>query len=265
MLIDVHGYFYTDRSGRADWRERNQARLSAGSRIGITAHVASILGTWGHTSPTYFPSPADLTHANAAMQVLQGEHPGLVFGYCAVNPNFAEHALEQIEVGLSHGMIGIKLAASRRADDPLLDPIAEAAAEAKVPVLHHVWHHRNREWPGQEASDTLELERLAGRHPDVQFIVAHIGGGGDWAHTLRLARQVRNFWIDISGSGIDVDMMDQAVEAVGPDRLLFGTDVTMGTGWGKLRYLESLGLRSDELERIRSGNAIGIFPKGTFG
>ena len=149
MLIDVHGHFYTERSGRSDWRERNEARLNAGSRIGITAHVASILGTWGHTSPTYFPSPDDLTHANAAMRALQDQHAGLVFGYCAVNPNFIEHALEQIDVGLSHGMIGIKLAASRRADDPLLDPIAQAAATAKVPVLHHVWHHRSREWPGR--------------------------------------------------------------------------------------------------------------------
>ena len=265
MLIDVHAHFYTDRSGRTDWRERNQARVRAGERMGVTAHIASILGTWGHRSPTYFPSTDDLTHANAAMRALQEHHPGLVFGYCAVNPNFAEHALEQINIGLSHGMIGIKLAASRRADDPLVDPIARAAAEAKVPMLHHVWHHRNREWPGQEASDTLELGRLADRHPDVHFIVAHLGGGGDWAHTLRVARQVPNLWIDISGSGIDVDMIDRAVEVVGPERLLFGTDITMGTGWGKLRYLASLGLRSDELERIRSGNAITIFPEGTFG
>ncbi len=265
MLIDVHGHFYTERSGRSDWRERNEARLNAGSRIGITAHVASILGTWGHTSPTYFPSPDDLTHANAAMRALQDQHAGLVFGYCAVNPNFIEHALEQIDVGLSHGMIGIKLAASRRADDPLLDPIAQAAATAKVPVLHHVWHHRSREWPGQEASDTLELARLAERHPDVQFIVAHLGGGGDWAHTLRVVQRVRNLWIDISGSGVDIDMMHLALDAVGPDRLLFGTDVTMGTGWGKLRYLEALGLGSEALDRIRSGNAIAIFPSGVFG
>src|SRR5204863_137725 len=63
MLIDVHAHFYHDRSPRADWRERNASRLAAGDKIGITIHVASILGSWGGTSPTYFPSPADLRTA----------------------------------------------------------------------------------------------------------------------------------------------------------------------------------------------------------
>ena len=43
----------------------------------------------------------------------------------------------------SRGAIGIKLLASRRADDPLLDPIAELAAEHGLPVLHHIWQHRH--------------------------------------------------------------------------------------------------------------------------
>src|SRR5438034_7721248 len=55
-------------------------------------------------------------------------------------------------------MIGIKLAASRRASDPLLDPICELARERGVPVLHHVWQHRRRDWPGQEASDAVRSE-----------------------------------------------------------------------------------------------------------
>jgi hypothetical protein len=80
MLIDVHAHFYTERSSRADWRERNASRLAAGERVGITFHVASILGTWGRTSPTYFPSPADLTHANAALRGVQRAQPTRVRG-----------------------------------------------------------------------------------------------------------------------------------------------------------------------------------------
>ena len=264
MLIDVHGHFFTDRSGRTDWRERNAARLEAGQRMGITAHVASILGSWGHQSPTYFPSCDDLDHANAAMHALQVEHAGVVYGYCAVNPNYTDHALRQIDLGFDAGMIGVKLAASRRADDVLLDPIAERAGESGLPILHHVWHHRTREWPGQEASDTLELSRLASRHPNVQFIVAHIGGGGDWAHTIRVVREVPNLWVDLSGSGVDTDMMDQLISELGATRILFGSDITMGTGWGKLRYLETRGLSDADLERIRAGNARKIFPAGVF-
>lgn len=138
MLIDVHAHFLHDRTPRADWRERNASRLRAGERVGITFHVASVLGSWGHTSPTYFPSPADCRYGNDRMLALQREHPGRIRGYVAVNPNYTDDALAEIRRCLEAGMVGIKLAASRRADDPLLDPICRLAAERGVPILHHV-------------------------------------------------------------------------------------------------------------------------------
>jgi len=265
MLIDVHAHFYTNAAPRADWQRVNARRLDAGRRIGITAHVASILGTWGARSPVYFPSPADVEHANDAMAALCRAHPGLVYGYCVVNPNYTDHALGEIERRLHQGMIGIKLAASRRADDPLLDPIAALAAGRGVPILHHVWQHRRRDWPGQEASDAVELAALAARHPQARFILAHLGGGGDWQHTLRVAGAVPNVWIDLSGSGLDAGMLEAALEAVGPGRLLWGADVTLETGWAKLRYLEALGLPASVLAGIRYGNAQAVFPGGCFG
>jgi predicted TIM-barrel fold metal-dependent hydrolase len=263
MLIDIHAHFYTELSGRSDWTAVNDARLAAGRRIGITIHVASILGTWGARSPTYFPSERDVSHANGQMVELANAHPE-VLGYCVVNPNYTTHALQEIENRVKQGMVGVKLAASRRADDELLDPIAALAGERGLPILHHVWHHRRRDWPGQEASDALELATLADRHPDTQFIMAHLGGGGDWSHSLRVVRDVPNIWLDLSGSGVDADMLDAAVTVIGPDRLLWGTDVTLDTGWAKLRYLESTGLAEAELNSIKFENARRIFPDGIF-
>ncbi len=263
-MIDVHAHFLTQRCGRADWREVNAARFEAGRIIGITTHIASILGTWGARSPTYFPSPDDVSHANGALLDIMAESEE-VRGYCVVNPNFADHALSEIDRRSAAGMIGVKVAASRRANDALLDPVAELAGEKGLPVLHHVWHGRRRDWPGQEASDAVELAELASRHPDTQFILAHLGGGGDWAHSLRVVRAVDNLWVDLSGSGVDADMLDCALEAVGPRRMLWGSDVTMDTAWAKLRYLESIGLSSADLNLIRFGNAVTIFSAGVFG
>ncbi len=264
MLIDVHAHFFTERSGRADWQEINKARLEAGDRLGITCHIASILGSWGSASPTYFPSPDDVTHANARMLEIAADHPGKVYGYCVVNPNFQEHALAELTKRLHDGMIGVKLAASRRADDVLLDDIAELATKRNAPILHHVWQHRRRDWPGQEASDAVELATLARRHRRAKFVLAHIGGGGDWAHTLRAVQDVTNVWIDLSGSGVDTGMLEAVLESVGPQRMVWGTDVTMDTGLAKLRYLESLGLPEAELAAIKHGNAEQLFPAGTF-
>lgn len=258
-LVDVHAHFFHDRCGRTGWAEANDRRLAVGERVGVTVHVASILGSWGHTSPTYFPSPADLAYANAALRALQGTHPDRVRGYVAVNPNFPRAAVAEIERGLDGGMIGVKLAASRRASDPLLDPIAALAGERGVPILHHVWQHRRRELPGQEISDALDLAELAARHPRTRFVLAHIGGGGDWAHSLRALRDVPNVWVDLSGSGVDRGMLGLCVECAGIGRLVWGTDLTMDTALAKLRHLAAMGCSAEEVARIRWRNAADLF------
>jgi predicted TIM-barrel fold metal-dependent hydrolase len=263
MLIDVHAHFYHAASPRADWRERNASRLAAGRRIGVTIHVASILGSWGRTSPTYFPSPRDVEEGNTALLALQRDHPDLIRAYVTVNPNYTSHACAEIARCLGAGMVGIKLAASRRATDPLLDPICELAVERGVPVLHHVWQHRRHDWPGQEASDGQELAALAARHPQARFILAHIGGGGDWEHSLAALRATPNVYVDLSGSGVDGGMLEACLEAAGVERLLWGSDLTMDTGWAKLRYLERL-LPPPELELVQWRNAARIFPRGAF-
>ena len=262
-LVDVHAHFHHPAGARADWADRNASRLTAGERIGITTHVASILGSWGRSSPTYFPSMADVVAGNDALLELMRIHPHRIAGYACVNPNYTDHALAEIRRCLDAGMIGIKLAASRRANDPLLDPVATAAREHRAPILHHIWQGRRREWPGQEASDGAELGELARRHPDVAFILAHIGGGGDWTRTLDDVRDIDNVFIDLSGSGVDGGMLEACLDAFGTGRLLWGCDITMDTGWAKLRYLERL-VSSTELDRIGWRNAAAIFPRARF-
>lgn len=263
-LIDVHAHFHTDRTGRADWVRYNESRLQAGRRIGVLCHVASVLGSWGQTSPTYFPSPDDLTYANSWMTRFASDSNGEVRAFIAVNPNHPAHAISEITRGLAQGAIGIKLAASRRADDVLLDEIASAAAQFRVPILHHVWQHRRRDWPNQDASDGVELARLAARHVSVTFILAHIGGGGDWAHTFPAVRDVQNVVMDLSGSGIDRGMLDEAVRWVGASRLLWAADLTLCTGLTKLWALDVMGLSNDEIADIRWRNAVRCFPAESF-
>jgi predicted TIM-barrel fold metal-dependent hydrolase len=263
-LVDVHAHFLHAGCGRADWAAVNAARMRAGARIGISCHVASVLGSWGHTSPVYFPSPPDVERGNAEMLALQRAEPQRLRGYVVVNPNYTGHALAEIERRVAAGAVGLKLLASRRADDPLLDAVIEAAARHRLPVLHHIWQHRTRHWPSQDISDGADLARLAARHPTVSFILAHIGGGGDYAHTFAAVRDVPNILLDLSGSGVDRGMLDDALAAVGAARLLWGADVTLETGLAKLWALDVIGLSSADRAAVRWRNAVRIFPPGTF-
>jgi predicted TIM-barrel fold metal-dependent hydrolase len=263
-LIDVHAHFYYHGSGRANWRQLNDARFEAGARIGVTYHVGSVLGSWGATSPTYFQSPADTVRGNDAMLAIQRAAPDRVRSYAAVNPNDGAGALSELERCVSLGAVAVKLAAARRASDPMVDPIAEFAGAHGLPVLHHVWQHRRSAVPAQDASDALDLVRLAVRHPRVTFILAHIGGGGDYAHTFAAAQDAQNVLLDLSGSGVDRGMLDGALHAVGPGRLVWGADLTLDTGLAKLWALETIGLDAQQLAAIRWRNATRVFPAGTF-
>jgi predicted TIM-barrel fold metal-dependent hydrolase len=263
-LVDCHAHFLHELCGRSDWQDVNAARFRAGERIGITCHVASILGSYGFTSPTYLPSPADVTIGNDAMLDLCAREGHRVRMMITVNPNHTDHAIREIERCVARGganTVGVKLLASRRADDPLLDPICDLAAKLAFPVLHHVWQHRRREWPSQEVSDGADLARLAARHPQVVFVLAHIGGGGDYLHTFHAVKDAPNIYADLSGSGVDRGMLDDAIKQLGAQRLLWGSDLTMETGLAKLHGLEATGLLSDDdLLDIRYRNAARVFP-----
>jgi predicted TIM-barrel fold metal-dependent hydrolase len=190
--------------------------------------------------------------------------PDRVRMFVTVNPNHTDHALAEIERCVARGAIGIKLLASRRADDPLLDPIAEYGARHHMPILHHIWQHRRREWPSQEISDGADLARLAERHPKASFILAHVGGGGDYMHTYAAVKDYPNIFPDLSGSGVERGMLDEAINGLGTARLLWGSDLTMCTGLAKLRALDVIGVKGEDLENIRWKNAARIFPKDCF-
>jgi hypothetical protein len=71
-------------------------------------------------------------------------------------------------------------------------------------------------------------------------------------------------YLDLSGSGVDRGMLDDALAAVGPGRLVWGADLTLETGLAKLWALEAIGLDASDLAAIRWRNAAGLFPPGTF-
>jgi predicted TIM-barrel fold metal-dependent hydrolase len=59
-------------------------------------------------------------------------------------------------------------------------------------------------------------------------------------------------------------MLDDALEAVGARRMLWGADITLCTGLAKLWALDALGLSAAERNAIRWRNAARIFPPHAF-
>src|SRR5438552_281797 len=201
MLIDVHAHFYHAATPRADWRERNASRLAAGRKIGVTIHVASILGTWGRTSPIYFPSPRDVEDGNTALLALEREHPDLIRGYVTVNPNYTSQARAEITRCLGAGMVGIKLAASRRATwsscnggtrrassrvarSPATDADRRQRLPRRLPVPARAWYVARR----VAARDGARRNRRSVGEPSAEPVLAPADGGERLAVRHRGAR-----------------------------------------------------------------------------
>ena len=90
--------------------------------------------------------------------------------------------------------------------------------------------------------------------PEVVFIMAHIGTQG-WAEdAIAMAKRVSNLCVDTS-SAIDYNVK-KAVETIGSDRVLFGTDSPFSSAGLELAKLtQYLGLDLSELRSILGANA----------
>ncbi len=129
--------------------------------------------------------------------------------------------LEEVKERLADGYIGLKLHPTvddYRADDPILDPYMEIAAEAGCPVACH-------SAPGD--ADPDHIRRLAERFPTVPVIFYHTYLGPDEGR-WRAAQHVReqpNLYLETSWCRWQVVL--QLIEEVGPDRILFGSDASV--------------------------------------
>ena len=191
--------------------------LSLGERLGIGLFVCSNLGA-------FQPHPG-LDEVREMNRVLAGElrrHPDHLRGYCYVNPRFGRDSLDDLRRNVEeHGMVGIKLWIATLADDPLTDPILEYAAERRLIVLTHAWRKTVGRFPYE--STATHVAAAARRHPGVRFLMAHLGGQAESA--VNTVRDVPNIAVDTSGTIIGAGEVALAVERLGPDRVVFGSDL----------------------------------------
>ncbi|MGH2368653.1 MAG: amidohydrolase family protein [Chloroflexota bacterium] len=227
-VIDCHAHLYDDPGGA-----RGQRLLDAAGRLGIQRLMVSRL--WADNRVPATATPDDFRRCNRAVEGWIERAPDRLIGYCFVSCTYPEEAERELEECFERRAFkGLKLYAACRYDDPRVLPVVARAARYGVPTLLHVVQRRTNEIPGQYASDGHEVAHLAQRLPDARLILAHIGGGGDWAFSIKAVRPFPNVYVDLSGSGIDAGMVEAACAAVGPNRLLFGTDSSMCEGVGKL-------------------------------
>lgn len=222
--------------------------------------------------------PGDEPSVAAAVR----SHPDRFFGWFFVNPAMP-HAAARVEEWLSHGLRGICLLPAMHGyalSDPRVEELIQTAERHAAVVFVHcgVLSVGIRARVGAPSlfdirfSNPVDLHPLALRHPDVRFVIPHFGGGY-FREALMTASLCPNVYFDTSSSNSWTkyltppptleQVFERALEILGPQRLLFGTDSSFfPRGWVQAVFdrqceaLSSVGVAPQDAQAIFAGNLL---------
>jgi predicted TIM-barrel fold metal-dependent hydrolase len=217
-------------------------------RLGVDCCVAS-----GHAA-----IGPDFRLGNEVVAQAAAAHPGRIYGYIGVNPNYsADEMREELRRCRElAGFVGIKLhpdVHKTPADDERYALAWEFAAEHGLPVLSHAG-------AGSAFNAPSHFSARAEQHPNVAIILAHSASSQDSLDAaIELAAKRENVYLDICGSPLLLGVLEEAVGRIGSRRLLFGTDLPFidpRPGLGRLAFAR---IGEEEKRDILGRNAARVF------
>jgi uncharacterized protein len=172
----------------------------------------------------YEPSEEQIRKINSQTIEIVKRWPGFFYGFCYLNPQHPVKFLqEETERCLAcKNFKGIKLEAAVNAADRRVDKVMRIARKFELIVLQHSWNTEvinNR----KHQSDPEDVACLARRFPDVKIVMAHITAATE--RGVIAIQSCKNVWADTSGAQPVAGTIEYAVEKLGPERIIFGTDV----------------------------------------
>lgn len=149
-------------------------------------------------------------------------HPGFVTGFCHLNPTLGERAVRrESDRCIGRGFRGFKLEIANNARDACMAPLMREAGRHGLPVLQHAWSMtkiRQRSFH----TDPEDVATLARRWPGVRIIMAHLTGCG--VRGVLAVKPFPNVVVDTSGAAPEAGIVEFAVEQLGAERVLYGSD-----------------------------------------
>ncbi len=240
-IIDTHVHLCDDES----FRHTCDLEQSAG----VVKIVVSCLEP---CDGDYKPTPEQFRRNNARVHEWMRRETDFVEGWAYVNPEHERESLDEIDRAINeYGMKGIKLECGCVCTDPHYRPIMVIADSLGIPVLQHSWFKITGCIPGESVPH--DIAALARDFPGVTIIMAHMGG--DWQRGIKAVRSLPNVLVDTSGSIVDCGMIEEAVEELGAERILFGTDLPDIDFWTNLGKIEGAAISAEQKRLILYGNA----------
>ena len=248
MLIDIHTHLiYTDEQNCKDQLEILR------KCYGVDRAIVSTLFS-------YEPSEEEITACNDATYRYMQECPDYISGLCYLNPRH-DSSTQELCKRLDQGFVGVKLWVATLCDDASVDPIAETCIQRNVPILIHTFYKAVGQLSFESRGE--HVASLAKRFPQLKLVMAHLGASA--FRELPAIKNCTNVYVDFSGSICHSDDLSYAVELLGADRILFGSDcpgIGFHPSYGQLLDVE---LTDVQREAIAWKNADELFFGGQYG
>ncbi len=192
---------------------------------------------------------------------VQAMYPDYFRFFCFLNPRLGEKAvMGEVERCVDkYGFIGIKLEICNNARDACMKPVMEAARRWKLVVLQHSWSQTNIRQRSFH-TDPADTATLARRHPDVPIIMAHLTGCG--VRGVLEVKELDNVTVDTSGGLADEGLLEYAVEHLGANRIIHGSDLPGRSIGVSIQRVLGSRLSVSEKERILFSNAARLLNLG---
>lgn len=203
-------------------------------------------------------SVEECVEANDRMYQAMQMYPDKLYGEAFVDPGNGEAALREIERCADLGFSGVKLYYQYQMDDPVQFPVIEKCIDLGLFILMHSAKFTYAALYEKQpyVSDGVHMANAARRYPEATFLMAHIGGGGDWKWSVKAIQDTPNVIADIGGSVHDRPMIEETVEILGADRMVFATDGSWSSSISKILGAE---ISEEEKKTILAGKRLQRF------
>jgi uncharacterized protein len=189
--------------------------------------------------------------------------PDRLIGFCCVDPS-QNTAVDEVRRCLEAGCTGVgELAFYEKGLDKAavdaLDPIMSVCREKNCLALIHTNEPVGHVYPGKASMTLSQIYTMIQRFSENRIVLAHWGGGIFFYHLMKkqVKESFRNVWFDTAASPFlyDAGIYKTAVDIIGPDKILFGTDYPLLPPSRYFKEIKAAGLSDDQIERICGGNA----------
>jgi len=192
----------------------------------------------------------DMHEGNELLYREMKRFPDRIIGYASLHSTrFGTEALEELDrCANDYGMRGLKIYSTPQMSiaEPATIPILEKTVELGFPILAHATPH--------------ECEYLMAAVPECKLMMAHAAAQpfaqGDWNRAIMAAKRFPNLYLETASSTIDTGFLETCVRELGPEKIIFGTDIPLLDPYFQLSKIRDTNIEPDQLGKILGGNIL---------